>query len=249
MTTRIITALDFDDPGRATALVERLDPALTRLKVGSQLFTLTGPAFVERLQKHGFDVFLDLKFHDIPNTVAGAVAAAASLGVWMVNVHASGGPRMLEAARDAVARMNPATRGDAATRLIAVTVLTSDAREDLAAVGVDAEPADRVLSLVRIAMDAGLDGVVCSAKECAAIRAIAPERFLLVTPGIRPHDPAAEGTPAADDQRRIVTPRAAIEAGSNHLVIGRPITAAPDPLKALESLHADIASTRGGVQA
>lgn len=225
--TPIVTALDFAEVAAAESLAARLDPALTRLKIGKQLFTLAGPGLVERLQRAGFEIFLDLKFHDIPNTVAGAVRAAASLGVWMVNVHASGGPRMLAAARDAVPE-------GGATRIIGVTVLTSDTQADLAAVGIDEPLESRVQRLARLTATAGLDGVVCSAAEAKALRATLPAGFLLVTPGIRPADAAA------DDQRRTVTPRDALAAGSDHLVIGRPITAAPDPLAALEAIVADL---------
>ena len=228
--TPIVTALDFADPREALALAERLDPSATRLKVGKQLFTLAGPALVERLQGRGFEVFLDLKFHDIPNTVAGAVAAAASLGVWMVNVHASGGPRALEAARAAVARATPGT----GTRLIGVTVLTSHSSEELAAVGVDEPVEAHVERLARLVVEAGLDGVVCSAAECRRLRAATPPGFLLVTPGIRP-----EGADR-HDQRRTVTPAEALAAGSDHLVVGRAVTGAADPPAALEALLAEL---------
>lgn len=235
-TCRIITALDLDDPGRALALAERLDPELTRLKVGKQLFTLAGPGFVELLQKRGFDVFLDLKYHDIPNTVAGAVAAAASLGVWMLNVHASGGPRMMAAARDAVERMNPAASETGGTRLIGVTVLTSHDAAELAAIGINEAPAERVARLVSLTVEAGLDGVVCSAEECASLRSTVPPGFLLVTPGIRP-----AGT-GRGDQRRTMTPVEAIRAGSDHIVVGRPIVEAQDPAAALRAIADEIAS-------
>ena len=238
--TPIITALDFADPADAEALADRLEPSMTRLKIGNQLFTLAGPALVERLQRRGFELFLDLKFHDIPNTVGAAVAAAASLGVWMTNVHAGGGPRMLDAARNAVARA-PGGAGGAGgaggtggTRVIGVTVLTSDADADLVAVGIDESAAARVERLARLVVDAGLDGVVCSAAECRALRALAPPGFLFVTPGIRPAD--ASG----DDQRRTVTPADALAAGSDHLVIGRPVTAAADPPAALRAILADL---------
>ena len=228
--TPLVTALDFADPAAAEALAARLDPAATRLKVGKQLFTLAGPALVERLQRRGFEVFLDLKFHDIPHTVAGAVAAATSLGAWMVNVHASGGPRMLDAAREAVARATPGT----GTRLIGVTVLTSDSDADLAAVGIDERVEDRVLRLAGLVASAGLDGVVCSAAECRALRPRMPGGFLLVTPGIRPAGVDAH------DQRRTVTPAEAIAAGSDHLVVGRAVTGADDPAEALEALAAEV---------
>lgn len=236
----LIVALDVDDPGRADAIVQQLDPTLTRLKVGKQLFTLAGPGYVERLQQRGFDVFLDLKFHDIPNTVAGAVAAAASLGVWMVNVHASGGPRMLDAARNAVARMNPVGGGSGGTRLIAVTVLTSHTEEDLRSVGIAATPDEQVERLVALTLAAGIDGVVCSARECQALRKRVPDGFLLVTPGIRP-----AGSDAGD-QRRVLSPSEAIAAGADHLVIGRPITDAADPAAALRACADDVHAARAG---
>ena len=228
--TPIVTALDFADPREAEALAARLDPSATRLKVGKQLFTLAGPALVERLQARGFEIFLDLKFHDIPNTVAGAVAAAASLGVWMVNVHASGGPRMLEAARGAIARAAPGT----GTRLIGVTVLTSHGPEDLAALGIDEPVEERVARLAGLVAGAGLDGVVCSAAECRTLRRAMPPGFLLVTPGIRPAGVDAQ------DQRRTMTPAAALAAGSDHLVVGRAVTGAADPPAALEALLAGL---------
>ena len=231
---RIITALDLDDPGQALSLAERLDPELTRLKVGKQLFTLAGPSFVERLQQRGYDVFLDLKFHDIPNTVAGAVAAAASLGVWMVNIHASGGPRMMSAAREAIERMNPSASDTGGTRLIGVTVLTSHDADELVAIGIDEAPAARVERLVKLCTNAGLDGVVCSAEESERLRAVVPADFLLVTPGIRPAG-AVRG-----DQRRVVTPADAIAAGSDYLVVGRPIIASENPADALEAIADEV---------
>lgn len=224
----IIVALDFAAAEPALALVERLEPGRCRLKVGKELFTRLGPVFVETLQRRGFEVFLDLKFHDIPNTVAGACAAAADLGVWMVNLHISGGPRMIEAAR---ARLDRVTRPPL---LIGVTVLTSLESADLAAVGCPGDPRERVLALAALGRDAGLDGVVCSPLEAAAVRGATGPGFVLVTPGVRP-----EGQ-VADDQRRVMTPRAALEAGADHLVIGRPITAAPDPLVALRDIEASI---------
>ena len=230
----VITALDFADPVAAEALAARLDPSLTRLKIGKQLFTLAGPALVERLQRRGFEIFLDLKFHDIPNTVAGAVVAAASLGVWMVNVHAGGGPRMLAAARAAVPR---ATGVGGGTRVIGVTVLTSDTDADLVAAGIHEGVEARVARLAGLVADADLDGVVCSAAECAALRASMPPGFLLVTPGIRP---ASGVRGAGDDQRRTMTPAEALAAGSDHLVVGRPITGAADPPAALEAIVAGL---------
>lgn len=225
---KIIVALDYPQAAPALELVQRLEPSLCRLKVGKELFTIAGPQFVEQLQKRGFDVFLDLKFHDIPNTTAQACKAAASLGVWMVNVHALGGRRMMETAREALE--NVANR----PKLIAVTVLTSMAQEDLHGIGITASPAEMVSRLAGLAKDSGLDGVVCSAQEAAALRQQCGKDFCLVTPGIRPAN-AAE-----NDQSRIMTPCAALEAGSSYLVIGRPITQAADPLTALKEITQDI---------
>lgn len=227
---RLIVALDYPQAAPALALAARLDPALCRLKVGKELFTAAGPALVETLQQRGHEVFLDLKFHDIPNTVAGAVRAAAGLGVWMVNVHASGGRRMLEAARAAVA---------ASARpplLIAVTVLTSLERADLAETGLDVEPATQVDRLAVLSRDCGLDGVVCSAQEAARLRALCGADFRLVTPGIRP------ASSEAGDQRRTMTPAGALAAGADYLVIGRPVTGAPDPAAALADIAAGLAN-------
>jgi len=225
---RIIVALDYSDAASALALVEQLDPTLCRLKVGKELFTVAGPALVEQLQQRDFEVFLDLKFHDIPNTTAQACKAAASLGVWMVNVHASGGRRMMEAAREGLANFSMPPK------LIAVTVLTSMKQADLAELGIVATPAEQVLRLASLAQDSELDGVVCSAQEAVQLRKQAGEAFCLVTPGIRPVDAAA------DDQSRIMTPRAALENGSSYLVIGRPITQAADPLLALHKIAEEI---------
>jgi orotidine-5'-phosphate decarboxylase len=225
---KIIVALDYPDAASALVLVARLDPALCRLKVGKELFTVAGPQLVEQLQQRGFEVFLDLKFHDIPNTTAQACKAAASLGVWMVNVHASGGRRMMEAAREGLA--NFAKR----PKLIAVTVLTSMAQADLAELGITVSPAEQVLRLAALTQASGLDGVVCSAQEAALLRKQAGAGFCLVTPGIRPADATA------DDQSRIMTPRAALENGSSYLVIGRPITKAADPLLALQQISHEI---------
>ncbi|GGI93311.1 orotidine-5'-phosphate decarboxylase [Halopseudomonas pertucinogena] len=223
--TPIIVALDFPDAASAMAMAERLDPARCRVKVGKELFTAAGPAIVESLQQKGFDVFLDLKFHDIPNTAAGAVRSAAELGVWMVNVHASGGRRMMEACREVLAR-----RAGSQPLLTAVTVLTSLEQEDLQEVGLDIEPMVQVQRLARLVQDCGLDGVVCSAREAKALRSTLGDDFKLVTPGIRPAD--ASG----DDQKRIVTPAQALENGSSYLVIGRPITSADDPAQALDTI-------------
>ncbi len=229
--SKIIVALDFADAAPALALVARLDPALCRLKVGKELFTVAGPELVRVLVARGFEVFLDLKFHDIPNTVAAACRAAAGLGVWMLNVHASGGRRMMTAAQQALAEMPQRPR------LIAVTVLTSMSAEDLIEVGVSDAPADQVLRLARLSQACKLDGVVCSAQEAAMLRADLGEDFRLVTPGIRPA--GAE----MGDQRRVMTPAAALRAGATDLVIGRPITAADDPLAALKQIQSDIQNT------
>lgn len=225
---RVIVALDFPDQARAMQLVERLDPALCRLKVGKEMFTRYGPSFVEALHKQGFEIFLDLKFHDIPNTVAAACDAAADLGVWMMNLHASGGRRMMAAARDRLAQR------EQRPLLVAVTILTSLAAEDIAEVGYAGEPAENVLRLAQLTHDSGLDGVVCSPREAVAIRQRIGDDFLLVTPGVRPN------SSAADDQRRVMTPGEAVAAGASYLVVGRPITGAEDPIAALKSINAEI---------
>lgn len=230
---QVLVALDYPDQAQAIAMAQRLDPARCRLKVGKELFTRSGPAIVETLQNRGFDVFLDLKFHDIPNTTAKAVRAAAELGVWMVNVHASGGRRMMEAARneiDSVAGSN--------TLLIAVTVLTSMERQDLSEIGIDIEPLEHVKRLALLTERSGLDGVVCSAQEVKPLRALIGADFKLVTPGIRPADSDA------GDQRRIMTPAEAVRAGSDYLVIGRPITQAADPLAVLERIQRELDQAR-----
>lgn len=226
--SRIIVALDYADAGSAAALVDRLDPSACRLKVGKELFTSAGPDFVAALVQRGFDVFLDLKFHDIPNTVAQACRAAARLGVWMINVHALGGRTMMQAAREAI------ESAPSRPRLIAVTVLTSMAESDLREVGIEARPFDEALRLAALAEDCGLDGVVCSAHEAGAIRDRSGDAFLRVTPGIRlPEDAMA-------DQKRIMTPRLAIESGASYLVIGRPVTRAADPLEVLGRINGEI---------
>lgn len=227
---RVIVALDFAAAEPALALAARLDAGQCKLKVGKELFVTAGPELVRRLVDMGFPVFLDLKFHDIPNTVAQACLAAARLGVWMVNVHASGGARMMAAAREAlegVARP---------PKLIAVTVLTSMGREDLTEVGLDLEPAEQVARLAALTRAAGLDGVVCSAREATMLRQHLGSDFLLVTPGIRPA--GAE----VGDQKRILTPSQALAAGADYLVVGRPITQADDPVAALQRINAEIAS-------
>lgn len=224
----IVVALDYSAEAPALALVERLDPARCRLKVGKELFTRLGPAFVARVQGLGFEVFLDLKFHDIPNTVASACAAAADLGVWMVNVHVSGGRSMMEAARERLSRF------ERPPRLIGVTVLTSLDRDDLAAIGCPGAPQARVLALAALGREAGLDGIVCSPLEASAARSALGADFLLVTPGVRP-----PGT-ASGDQKRVMTPPEALAAGADYLVIGRPITEAPDPARALEDIERSL---------
>ena len=226
---RIIVAMDYPEAEACLAMARRLDPNLCRLKVGKEMFTRSGPQLVKDLQALGFDIFLDLKFHDIPNTVAGAVKAAAELGVWMVNVHASGGERMMKAAREALERTDGRK-----PLLIGVTVLTSMSEADLRAIGVERAPLAQVLFLAEQSRQAGLDGVVCSAQEATALRAYLGPDFCLVTPGIR-----SETSPA-DDQRRTLTPRQAIVAGSHYLVIGRPITQAPDPVAACLALQASF---------
>ena len=225
---KIIVALDYPDALPALELVARLEPSLCRLKVGKELFTAAGPQMVEHCMQRGFEVFLDLKFHDIPNTTAQACKAAASLGVWMVNVHALGGRKMLEAAREAIA--NSARR----PKLIAVTLLTSMAQDDLAGIGINATPAEMVLRLAELARDSGLDGVVCSAQEAALLRKQCGTDFCLVTPGIRP------AQASLDDQSRVMTPLAALQAGASYLVIGRPITQAVDPMRALLEINKEI---------
>ncbi len=225
---KIILALDYPEAAPALALADRLQPAQCRVKVGKELFTASGPSLLEQLMRRGFEVFLDLKFHDIPNTAAQACKAAASLGVWMVNVHALGGRRMMEAAREAI------SGGAHQPKLIAVTVLTSMAQEDLAEVGINAAPADMVLRLAALARDSGLDGVVCSAQEAALLRKHCGSKFCLVTPGIRP---AQAGL---DDQSRVMTPLAALQAGASYLVIGRPVTNAADPAQALADINKEI---------
>ncbi|MBI5437404.1 MAG: orotidine-5'-phosphate decarboxylase [Nitrosomonadales bacterium] len=234
---KIIIALDYPAAAPALALADRLQPALCRLKVGKELFTAAGPKLIEQLQQRGFEIFLDLKFHDIPNTAAQACKVAASLGVWMVNVHALGGRKMLEAAHEAIA--SSAQR----PKLIAVTMLTSMAQGDLADIGINATPAEMVLRLAKLARECGLDGVVCSAQEAALLRRECGDGFCLVTPGIRPAQASLAGKLLAghpDDQSRVMTPLAALQAGASYLVIGRPITRAANPLQALLDINKEI---------
>ena len=223
---QIIIALDFADADSTLRFLDNIDPGLCRVKVGKELFTRCGPALVKQIQVAGFEVFLDLKFHDIPNTVAGAVRAAADLGVWMLNVHASGGRAMMDQARKALA--------DSKTLLTAVTVLTSLSATDLEETGVAGYPEQQVLRLARLASDCGLHGVVCSAREIDLLRNNLAHSFLLVTPGIRP---AGDD---AGDQKRIETPARALAKGSNYLVIGRPVTQAGDPAARLAAILEEI---------
>ena len=225
---RIIVSLDFADASQALGLVHKLDPEVCRLKVGKELFTRSGPVLIEQLLQQDFAVFLDLKFHDIPATVAGACTAAADLGVWMINVHAMGGERMLAAARASVDQCRKPPL------LIAVTVLTSLNDTDLRQMGIVKPVAEQVLGLAQLAAANGFDGVVCSAQEAVRLRKELGKKFLLVTPGIRP------GGSARNDQQRTMTPTEAIKAGSDYLVIGRPITQAPDPLRALMEIDEEI---------
>ncbi len=231
---KIIVSLDFPNRELAVELVRKLDPARCRLKVGKELFTATGPQFIEKLIADGFDVFLDLKFHDIPTTTAKACCAAASMGVWMLNVHAAGGQKMLSMVREEIDKQQHKPL------LIAVTVLTSMGDNDLATIGINHSVAEQVIKLARLAKDNGLDGVVCSAQEVVNIRKECGEEFCLVTPGIRP-----EGS-GKDDQKRTMTPAQAITAGSDYLVIGRPITQASDPLQALIEIETEIKEVNKG---
>lgn len=224
---KIVIAFDFSELNSALALLDVLDPALCRVKIGKEMFTRFGPEIVLQAQKRGYSVFLDLKFHDIPATVANACKAAVDLGVWMVNIHALGGAAMLVAAREAVA-----ISGN--TRLIAVTILTSMDDSQLTGLGITQTPKEMVACLSLLAQEAEIDGVVCSAQEAGFLRTMMGAGFLLVTPGIRP-----KGS-EPNDQRRIMTPHDALVAGSNYLVIGRPITQAEDPFKALLDIHANL---------
>jgi orotidine-5'-phosphate decarboxylase len=227
--SKIIVALDYADSASAIHLVNQLDPSLCKLKVGKELFTAAGPQFVEKLVNQNFDVFLDLKFHDIPNTVAKACEAASNLGVWMLNVHASGGSAMMQAALEGV------NKSKHAPYLIAVTVLTSMNQASLSEVGIENTLEDQVLKLAKLTQQAGLHGVVCSALEAKILRQQLGNNFCLVTPGIRP------AHVNQDDQSRVVTPQDALNSGASYLVIGRPITQAPNPLKALEQILQEIA--------
>lgn len=228
---KIVVALDFDKKAQALSFVDKIDSTECRLKVGKEMFTYFGPDFVRQLVDKGFDVFLDLKFHDIPNTVAKAVTAAADLGVWMVNVHASGGSEMMLKAKAALDNY-----GEQAPLLIAVTVLTSMGAEDLAAIGINRTPAEQVLSLASLTKQCNLDGVVCSAWEAQTLKSTLGEDFKLVTPGIRP------AGSESNDQKRIMTPEQAIQVGVDYLVIGRPITQAADPYLILQEINRTLRS-------
>lgn len=228
--SKIIVALDYADAASALKLVNQLDPKLCHVKVGKELFTAVGPQFVEELSRAGFGVFLDLKFHDIPNTVAKACAAASNLGVWMLNVHASGGLEMMQAAQQAV------SNNTKKPILIAVTVLTSMNQASLNQIGISTDLATHVLNLAKLTQHAGLSGVVCSALEAPILRQQLGKDFCLVTPGIRP------ANASLDDQSRVVTPADALQNGASYLVIGRPITQAANPLKALEAIYAECAN-------
>jgi len=230
--SRIIIALDFSSEKQVLDFIAQLEPAMCKLKVGKELFTLTGPTLVRQLIDRGFDVFLDLKFHDIPNTVARACKVAADMGVWMLNVHALGGRNMLLAAREAL------EGNENRPLLIAVTILTSMGQQDLQEIGLSGSPEDNVLRLAALTQEAGLDGVVCSSREVTSLRQDLGEAFTLVTPGIRP------AGSEVGDQKRIMTPKDAIQAGSNYLVIGRPITQASDPVQTLQTINSEIATLK-----
>ncbi len=226
--SNIIVALDYNNVSEANHFVDSVSPELCKLKVGKELFTLAGPQFVTGLVGRGYDVFLDLKFHDIPNTVSKAVKVAADLGVWMTDVHASGGRRMMEDAR------NVLEQNTSDMLLIAVTVLTSFAKEDLVEVGIDCTPEEQVHRLAALAQSSGMDGVVSSAMEASGLRQALGDDFALVTPGIRP------ASAAGDDQRRVVTPAQAMANGSSYLVIGRPITQSENPVETLLDINREI---------
>ena len=223
--SKIIVALDYPTMASAISLANQLDPDRCKLKVGKELFTCSGPQIIENLTAKGFDIFLDLKYHDIPNTVAKACRVAADLGVWMVNVHTLGGQDMMVAAREAIS--------DKPQRplLIGVTLLTSMDEETFQQIGLVGTLESTVIKLANLAQKSGLDGVVCSPLETKLLRTRHTEDFQLVTPGIRPTDSES------DDQHRTMTPIQAVDAGSNYLVIGRPITNATNPMQALEAIE------------
>lgn len=228
MSGMLVVALDFPSADQALRFIEPLSPSDCILKVGLQLYVASGPQFVKRLVDEGFKVFLDLKFHDIPNTVAGACKSAADLGVWMINVHAGGGPVMLEAAAQSLIHY------EQPPILIAVTVLTSMDQGQLTSTGVSVSPVEQVQRLAKLTAECGLSGVVCSAQEATLLREQQGDEFVLVTPGIRP-----EGS-AKGDQQRIMTPQAAKQAGSSYIVVGRPITEAAEPLSVIRSIHRSL---------
>lgn len=229
----LIVALDFPDAQQALAFADQVDPQRCRLKVGKELFTAAGPMILEALHQRGFSLFLDLKYHDIPNTAAQACLAAARQGVWMLNVHASGGPAMMTAVREAL------DRAQHKSLVIAVTVLTSMDAAQLAAVGVQGSPEQQVLRLARLAKDCGMDGVVASPLELRALRQAVAAPFLLVTPGVRPQGAAL------NDQQRVLGPAQALAAGADYLVLGRPITQAKDPQAALQSILLEMGAQHG----
>ncbi|EEZ40774.1 orotidine-5'-phosphate decarboxylase [Photobacterium damselae] len=233
MDPKVIVALDYDNQNDALAFVDRIEPGSCRLKVGKEMFTFYGPDFVRKLHDRGHSVFLDLKFHDIPNTCSKAVKAAAELGVWMVNVHASGGERMMTASREILEPY-----GKDRPLLIGVTVLTSMESSDLSGIGISRSPQEQVMNLATLTKNSGLDGVVCSAQEASLLKSNLGQEFKLVTPGIRP------AGSAAGDQRRVMTPVEAIAAGSDYLVIGRPITQAENPAQVLADINATLAGVK-----
>lgn len=226
--SKIVVALDFANAKDALTLVDQLEPTMCKLKVGKELFTAAGPQLVEKLVAKNFNVFLDLKFHDIPNTVAKACEAASNLGVWMLNVHASGGSAMMQSALEGV------NRSAHSPLLIAVTVLTSMSQDNLSELGISSSIEEQVLKLAALTQQAGLHGVVCSAMEAQQLKKAMPNDFLLVTPGIRP------ASASLDDQSRVLTPTKALEMGANYLVIGRPITQAKSPIDALQAINKEI---------
>jgi len=228
MSSKLIIALDFKNKELALEFVKQLSPEDCKLKVGFELFVAAGPDFVRHLVDHGFDVFLDLKFHDIPNTVASACKSAAALGVWMMNVHASGGDKMMQAAKQAL------VESDSKAKLIAVTVLTSMDQAQLNSANVQETPENQVKHLARLTEASALDGIVCSAQEANMLRQEHKQDFLLVTPGIRPAG-SAQG-----DQKRIMTPADAKLAGVSYIVVGRPITQANSPLDVIEQINVDM---------
>lgn len=228
MHSPLIVALDYSTLDEALETADMLDPSVCRVKVGKELYTREGPLVLRALHNRGFEVFLDLKFHDIPNTVANAVLAAAEQGAWMVNVHAMGGRRMMEAAADIL------SRNKMPTHLIGVTVLTSLAGRELTEIGIESSIDEQVERLAQLAQSSGLEGIVCSAREARRIRQVCGDSFLKVTPGIRPK------SAATDDQQRITTPAQAMQDGSTHLVVGRPITKADDPAQAVQDILTEI---------